>query len=203
MALADVTGARGSILAAVAFTYHALGIAHAALGHPDTARRMWTRARELFAEFDHHALTAFSLLNELRDVALTYDAAVPAARRGSRPGGGGIGRAGGALSPGISPRLAWLNCLVLDGSGTKPIPYLDELPAPGNTYLRREVTDARAALARYRGEPEVAWAQIRPLFPQGPATEPGDLIHQEGLFLQRLAADLCLDAGDLPEPAPG
>ena len=35
-------------------------------------------------------------------------------------------------------------------------------------------------------------------FPDGPATEPGDLIHQEGLFLQRLAADLCLDAGDLP-----
>ena len=27
--------------------------------------------------------------------------------------------------------------------------------------------------------------------------EPGDHIHQEGLFLQRLAVDLCLDAGDL------
>jgi ATP/maltotriose-dependent transcriptional regulator MalT len=64
--------------------------------------------------------------------------------------------------------------------------------------LRREVTDARATLARHRGQPEVALAQIRPLFPQGAATEPGDLIHQEGLFLQRLAADLCLDAGDAP-----
>jgi ATP/maltotriose-dependent transcriptional regulator MalT len=55
----------------------------------------------------------------------------------------------------------------------------------------------RAILARHRGEPEVAWAQLRPLFSQGPATEPGDIIHQEGLFLQRLAVDLCLDEGDL------
>jgi DNA-binding CsgD family transcriptional regulator len=37
---------------------------------------------------------------------------------------------------------------------------------------------------------------MRPFFPNGAATEPGNLIHQEGLFLQRLAADLCLDAGD-------
>ena len=39
--------------------------------------------------------------------------------------------------------------------------------------------------------------QIGGLLPDGPGTEPGDLIHQEGLFLQRLAADLCLDEGDL------
>jgi len=72
------------------------------------------------------------------------------------------------------------------------------LAAPGNACLRREITAARAVLARYRGKSELAWAEIRPLFPDGPATEPGDLIHQEGLFLQRLAADLCLDRSDLP-----
>ena len=160
---------------------------------------MWTRARELFASFDHHALTAFTLLNELRDVALTYDAAVPAVRRGlAADAEAALGRAGGALSPGVSPRLAQLNCLILDGRWNEADRILEDLPLPGNNYLRREVTAARAALARHRGEPDVARAQIRPLFPQGPATEPGDLIHQEGLFLQRLAADLCLDAGNLP-----
>jgi DNA-binding CsgD family transcriptional regulator len=169
-------------------------------GDPDSARQLWSRARELFAAFGHHALIALTFLNELRDIALTYDAAVPAARRELAAGAeAALARAGGALSPGVSPRLAWLNCLVLDGEWQEASRILDKLPVPGNAYLRREVTDARAILARNRGQPEIAWAQIRPFFPQGAATAPGDLIHQEGLLLQRLAAVLCLDAGDLPE----
>jgi DNA-binding CsgD family transcriptional regulator len=86
---------------------------------------------------------------------------------------------------------------VLDGRWREALQILDDLPPPGNNYLRREVTCARAVLARHRGDPDTAWAQIRPLFLEGPVTEPGDIIHQEGLFLQRLAADLCLDAGEL------
>jgi DNA-binding CsgD family transcriptional regulator len=186
------------MLAAVAFTYHALGIAHASRGHPDTALRVWRRARELFAELDHHALTAFTLLNELRDVAMTFRVADPAGRRRlASDAEAALGRAGGALPPGVSPALAQLNCLVVDGRWDEADRILEDLPLPGNSYLRREVTAARATLARHRGQPGIAWAQIRPLFPDGPATEPGDLIHQEGLFLQRLAADLCLDADDL------
>jgi DNA-binding CsgD family transcriptional regulator len=132
-------------------------------------------------------------------VALTYGAAEPAARRRlAAEAEAALGRAGGALRPGVSPRLAWLNCLAFDGRWDEALRILDGLPPPGNAHLRREMTDTRAVLARCRGEPEVAWAQIRPLFPEGPATEPGDIIHQEGLFLQRLAAELCLDAGDLP-----
>jgi DNA-binding CsgD family transcriptional regulator len=197
VASADVPGAWERILAAVAFTYLGLGIVHATRGHPDEAHWMWTRARELFAEFDHHAVTAFTLLNELRDVALTYGAAEPATRRRlAAEAEAALGRAGGALGPGVSSSLARLNCLIVDGHWDEADRILEDLPLPGNNYLRREVTDARATLARHRGQPEVAWTQIRPLFPQGAATEPGDLIHQEGLFLQRLAADLCLDAGD-------
>jgi DNA-binding CsgD family transcriptional regulator len=199
VAAADVPGAGERIVAAVAFTYHALGIAQAGRGHPATARRMWTRARELFAEFDHHAVNAFTLLNELRDVALTYGAADSANRRRlAADAEAALGRAGGALGPGVSSSLARLNCLIVDGHWDEADRILEDLPLPGNNNLRREVTDARATLARHRGRPEIAWEQIRPLFPQGAATEPGDLIHQEGLFLQRLAADLCLDAGDVP-----
>jgi DNA-binding CsgD family transcriptional regulator len=199
VALADGLQAPGSMLAAVAFTYHALGIAHAARGHPDASCRAWTRARELFAQLDHHALTAFTLLNELRDVAITTGAADPAVRRGlASDAEEALSRAGGALAPGVSPSLAQLNCLIVDGRWDEADRILENLPLPGNNYLRREVTDARATLARDRGQPKVAWTQIGPLFPQGPATEPGDLIHQEGLFLQRLAAELCVDAGDLP-----
>jgi DNA-binding CsgD family transcriptional regulator len=199
VALIDEPGARGRMPAAAAFTYHGLGIVHAAMGRPDVAHRAWTRSRELFAAYDHHALMVFTLLGEMRDVALTYGAAEPATRRRlAAEAEVALGRAGGALRPGVSPRLAWLGCLALDGRWEAALQILDDLPAPGNAYLRREVTDTRAKLARYRGELEGAWAQIRPLFPGGSATEPGDIIHQEGLSLQRLAADLCLDAGDLP-----
>jgi DNA-binding CsgD family transcriptional regulator len=199
VALVDEPGARGRMPAGAAFTYAGLGMVHAATGRPDAAQRAWARARELFAAYDHHALMVFTLLTEMRDVALTYGAAEPATRhRLAAEAEAALGRAGGALRPGVSPRLAWLGCLALDGRWDEALRILDDLPPPGNAYLRREMTDTRAVLARHRGDPEGAWAQIRPLFPDGPATEPGDSIHQEGLFLQRLAADLCLDAGDLP-----
>lgn len=198
-ALVDEPGARGRMPAGAAFAYHRLGILHAAMGRPDAAHRAWARSRELFATYDHHALVVIALLGEMRDVAFTYGAAEPALRR--RLAGeaeAALGRAGGALRPGLSPRLARLGCFALDGRWDEARRILDDLPSPGIAHLRREVTGTRALLGRHRGEPEVAWAQIRPLFPDGPATEPGDIIHQEGLALQRLAAGLCLDAGDLP-----
>jgi hypothetical protein len=74
---------------------------------------------------------------------------------------------------------------------------LRDLPVPGNSYLRREITAAHAVLDRHRGDPERAWEEIGGLLPAGPETEPGDMIHQEGLFLQRLAVDVCLDGSDL------
>jgi DNA-binding CsgD family transcriptional regulator len=134
----------------------------------------------------------------LHDVALTYDAADPAARRRlATEAEAALGRTGGALRPGVSPRLAWLGCLVLDGRWQEADQILRDLPAPGNACLRREITASRAFLARHHGDRERAWQEIRGLLPDGSQTEPGDLIHQEGLFLQRLAADLCLDEGNV------
>jgi DNA-binding CsgD family transcriptional regulator len=198
--LAGAPGVKGGIRSSAAFAYYGLGIAYAALGQPDDVRRAYARSRQLFAEYDHHTLVAFSFLNELRDVALTYDAADPTARRRvAIEAEAALSRAGGALRRGVSPRLALLNCLVLDGQWDEALAILRDLPAPGNTYLRREVTDAHVVLARHRGEPQIAWTHIHVLFPDGAETRPGDLIHQEGLFLQRLAADLCLDAGELAD----
>ena len=168
VALVDEPGARGRMPAGAAFTYHGLGIVHAAMGRPDAAHRAWTRARELFAEYDHHALMAFTLLGEMRDVALTYGAAEPATRRRlAAEAEATLGRAGGALRPGVSPQLAWLGCLALDGRWDEALRILDDLPPPGNAHLRREMTNTRAVLARHRGEPDTAWAQIRPLLPGG------------------------------------
>jgi DNA-binding CsgD family transcriptional regulator len=182
-----------------AFSYMGLGVANAALGQSNEARDAFKRALELFQAMDHHCLVAFTLLTALRDVAMTYVAADPHLRHQmAAEAESALGRAGGALDPNVSPRLAGLGCLVLDGQWKDALTVLRELPLPGNAYLRREVTTARVVLGRHRGEPEIAWQEIFGLFLDGAATEPGDLIHQEGLFLQRLAADLCLDAGDLP-----
>ncbi len=87
---------------------------------------------------------------------------------------------------------------MLDGRWQEADHILRDLPATGNSFFRRETVAARAVLAHHRGAPERAWDDIRALLPAGPGTEPGDLIYQESLFLQRLAVDLCLDAVDLP-----
>jgi ATP/maltotriose-dependent transcriptional regulator MalT len=50
---------------------------------------------------------------------------------------------------------------------------------------------------RAQGRPDQAWAIVRETFTAGPATEPGDWLLSEGLDLQREAAGLALDAGDL------
>ncbi len=184
--------------AAVGFASNDLGIAQAAMGRPAEARESLGRAASIFAHLDHHALVAFARLNELSDVVLTYGATQPVLRRQlAAEAEAALDRTGGALRPGVSPRLAWLGCLILDGRWEDATRILDDIPDPGNAFLRREITAARATLARHRGDRKGAWAEIRALLPAGPQTEPGDVIHQEGLFLQRLAADLCLDAGDL------
>ncbi|MFN8677618.1 MAG: AAA family ATPase [Thermomicrobiales bacterium] len=195
----DATAAKGSHQAAIAFASHGLGIARAGLGRPDEARTAFAQARSIFAALDHHALVAFTLLDELRDVVLTYHAAHPAERRQlAAAAEASLGRTGGALRPGVSPRLTQLGCLVLDGRWLEADDILRDLPDPGNAYFRRELTATRTMLAYHRGASGQVWDEILRLLPDGPATEPGDVIHQEGLFLQRLAADVCLDRNDLP-----
>jgi DNA-binding CsgD family transcriptional regulator len=52
-------------------------------------------------------------------------------------------------------------------------------------------------LARAQGERETAWRLVRELLPDGPATEPGQALFMPMTQMQRLAAQLALDDGDL------
>ena len=52
-------------------------------------------------------------------------------------------------------------------------------------------------VAREQGEPELAWEQIRRYLPDGPANRPGGSYFIFANRLQRLAADLSMDAGDM------
>ncbi len=57
----------------------------------------------------------------------------------------------------------------------------------------------QALIATAQGEPDEAWAIIREEFPSGAATEPGNTRYDVGIFLQRIAATLATDAGNLSE----
>jgi DNA-binding CsgD family transcriptional regulator len=181
-----------------AYAFHGLGIALAGLGRPDEAAEAWRRGRIAFHEIGHHAVLAFSLLDEARDVAATYQADEPARRRWlATEAEAALARAGGALRPGVSAKLALLGSLVLDGRWDEAVNILRDLPDPGSCFLQREVAAAICTLALARGEPELAWERIRATMPDGPATEPGNIIFQEGLCLFRVAAELLLAEGQI------
>lgn len=175
-----------------------LGFVSAARGLLDSSRAAFARARDYYRSLDHHALIAFSWLTELHDVVIPYFADDPQARhQAAVEAEAALRRAGGALVPGLSPRIAGLACLMLDGQWDDAEALVRESPPPGPCFLRRELTAAITTLARHRGESERAWESIASLLPDGPATLPGSKLHQETLFLQRLATDLALEAGDL------
>jgi DNA-binding CsgD family transcriptional regulator len=186
------------VRSATGHAYHGLGTAFAGLGQPERAREAFTQARQIYELIDHHGVIAFSFLTELRDVVIPYLADQPAERRRlANEAEAAMHRAGGAFLSGITPALGRLSCLAIDGRWDEALRIIEEMPPPGNGLLRREITDTLAYVANGRGESEIARAQIAAILPDGPGTPPGCRIHQEAQFLQRLAADLALDVGDL------
>jgi DNA-binding CsgD family transcriptional regulator len=71
------------------------------------------------------------------------------------------------------------------------------LRTPTRHWWPNEARATLGTLARHRGELDAAWTHVRVAFPQGPATEPGETQFRSAVELQRLAAGLALDAGDL------
>ena len=184
--------------------YHGLGAVYAGLGRPADARNAFDRARAAYEVLEHHAVIAFSLLTEMRDVVIPYLTDCPAERRRlAAEAEAAIAHASGALVSGIitcSGRLL----LAIDGDWDQALWIIAETPPPGNGLLRREITETRAAIAYGQGETEVVRAQIASILPEGPNMPPGSRIHQEALFLQRLAVEVALDGGDLDQArAPG
>ncbi|MEZ4529931.1 MAG: AAA family ATPase [Thermomicrobiales bacterium] len=172
-------------------------IGAATLGLKERASDDFAESRARFRLLSHHALEAQAVLIESADVAATYRLNEPSYRRLlASEGELALRRAGGALRSGLSPRISWLRSLVLDGNWAEATDILEGSSVPGSAFLWRNVRWATATLARYRGDAQTAWDQIHQIFPDGPDLPPGQVIFHEGLELQRLAANLCLDAGD-------
>ena len=182
---------------AVGHAHHGLGLAAAALGHPDAAGAALTRARARYRRLDHHAVIAFTYLTELRDVILPYHTTdIEARHHAAAAAEDALERAAGALPAGVSPRWAWLDVFLIEGRWAEIREILSESSSPGNYYLRRELTSTVAFLAHREGNPGLAWEWIHAFLPRGAATEPGGRVFIDAQILQRLAAELSLDWGD-------
>lgn len=199
-ALAD--GKPGTILvtSATGHAWFGLGLAYAALGRPDEARHAFARARTIYHRLDHHAVIGFTLLSELRDVDLTYFPTEIAERRlMASEAEAALERASGAFLSTRCARRARLGLLYLEGKWDEAEAIATEVEADGNYVLRREITNGLAPIRRHRGDFDWVREHIQFLMPQGPAAEPGGVVLLDGLLLQRLAAGIALDCGDLPE----
>ena len=186
------------VLSATGHAHQGRAIAQTLLGHPDRARLMFSEARQLYAQLDHHAVIAFTLLSELEDIVLPYfPTNLIERRRLAGEAEDALARAGGALPDDLSPRRAWLGVLFLEGRWAEASAIASDTATHGNYYLRRHVQCVLAQLARSQDDPDRLRAHIRSLLPAGPATEPGGCVFADGLFCQRLVADLEIDQGNL------
>ena len=183
---------------ATGHSWFGLGLANAALGRPDEARQAFSRARQIYDLIEHHAVIGFTQLSELRDVVLPYFATDLAGRtRLAMDAEISLNLAAGAFPSDRSSRRARLGLLFLEGRWDEADAIASEVEADGNYVLRREITNAMTPLWYAQGRTDLAQRQIRKVLPHGAAAEPGDVVLLDALVLQRIAADMALDRGDL------
>ncbi|HEU5422727.1 MAG TPA: AAA family ATPase [Nitrolancea sp.] len=175
----------------------ALAIAEALLGRPHAARRAMRRSRGANRAIHHYAEVAAMCKEELDLVQLPYFPEELEQRALlAREGDDNRQRAlrTGTLIP---ARSYALSLMVLEGNWaeareiavrTYDVPSWPTRPR-GGRWL--------ALLAGLQGDTALAWRIIDDLFPQGSSTAPGNLVIWAALPLQRLAAELALEAGEL------
>ncbi|HET8628937.1 MAG TPA: AAA family ATPase [Thermomicrobiales bacterium] len=174
-----------------------LGLAHAALGRPDEARRAYAAARAEYRAVGHAMNLGDTTWLELAQVAVPYRADDLAERRAlAAEAEEAWRRASGALAD-FPPRLAWLPLLLVEGGWAEARGLAEAAAAPGGrANWRHFARSLLAPLARELGDPGLAWRLVREHLPAGHATAPGDTPLLNGLELLRLAAALALDARD-------
>ncbi|MGN6565662.1 MAG: ATP-binding protein, partial [Thermomicrobiales bacterium] len=179
--------------------WHGLGIAYAALGRPADARQAFAHARAFYQQADYPFQAGWLAVQELVWVTIPYGADDPAARQALAAEAEVAWSRAGSLFAALAPRLAHLPALFLDGDWAEIQQLLPALPQFGWSAPRRLlVATVCAPLAQAQGNADSAWAFVQEELPYGPSTAPGESRLGDGAALQRVAAALALDAGDLP-----
>jgi ATP/maltotriose-dependent transcriptional regulator MalT len=146
-------------------------------------------------------MDSFAVANELLLVNLAYYPERVAERRRLADEELNLQRRGAGAFTGEVPPLGigrqWLR--VLEGEWDEA----SRLMEPGRGAfdagaLRQYAACTLGEIARNRGEPEKGWRHVYEVLPLGVSTEPGGNRFFSALATQRLAANLSLDADDLP-----
>ena len=183
-------GLRGHAEAARACALHALG-------DPESATISYRLTRDAYqrANWSWHA--ALNATTELHYGTLCYNADQIVDRQRRVAEVESVWMQASGMSVQLPPRVGLLPLLVIEGGWTE----VRELTLPFVTRDMPFYYDfARYALgtiARWQGEPHIAWEQVHAALPDGSQTEPGSVWMLFTNELQRLAADIALDAGDL------
>ncbi len=181
--------------------YFGLGVASAGLGRPEEARRWFALTHEAYQRFDHRVMDSFAVANEQLLVNLAYYPERVAERRRLADEELNLQRRGAGAFTGEVPPLGigrqWLRAL--EGEWDEASRLMEQgRGAFDAAALTQYAGCTLGEIARNRGEPEKAWRCVYDVLPLGVSTEPGGNRFFSALATQRLAANLSLDAEDLP-----
>lgn len=217
----DIEGHLAAVLASVGRVNEALARAQAIIERSDgvAVRAWWGRAialalagraseaREAYAIAREAALRASDVssvvimyLYQLSNVELPYGADnLDQRSRTAREAEVVWQRVGGAHGD-VSPRLAWLPVLHIEGDWQSARTLALSGIRPGEATSERDLTSivVLAQLAQAQGEATLAWELVHAFFPAGPHSTVGETDFGHGLPLMRVAAGLCLERADLP-----
>ncbi len=175
-----------------------LGWAYYMLGRPEEAKRAYARAGEAYRTVTHRLQVGATASNNLHLILAYWTEHVVERRKLAAEVAREHGQAK-SVGHDHSPRFAVVTLSLLEGDWDEAGSVLH---AVINTTVDRGGRRERAMgllgmLAHEQGKPIRAWELVRELLPEGPATEPGNMYFGSALEMQRLAAQLCLDTGDL------
>jgi DNA-binding CsgD family transcriptional regulator len=170
----------------------------AALGRPEESRRAFDRARELALARNNGAMVGSIAWDELLDAVLPFqtdrreerqELAIAACRA--------MAGASEFWPDNELSRLPFLRLHILEGNWDEAEQLGLAAKTNSNLDIRHGACRHLGLLARHRGRTDVAWSLVHELLSDGPATEPGNCHFRSATELQRIAADLSLDTGDL------
>ena len=200
--LAELAAGGEALPQGVGSGYFGLADAYAALGMPDEAAAMYARAHDAYRRAGHHFLAAIMSSREMEAVALPYRTEdIAGRRRLAERSAAEWARASQTVPASLPQRFTLLPLLVLEGhwAEAERLASAGSAEERGDTAFRVLALGYLATLARLRGDVAQAWWAVRAVLPAGSAAEPGTVVYVDwAMAVQRVAAALALDEGDLP-----
>ncbi len=176
----------------------AVAYAQAFLGNIEAARGAFAGAYVAYREQQHHTQLARTLMHELHLVVLTYETDDLAGRRHiENEAEAAWQRGSGAYAESFAGAMRMPRQFI-EGNWAQLEATAISLRANSIDSMRADAVCWLCPLARAQGNSQLAWELVAECLPGGPATAPGDTNFRAARSAQRTAAELALDAGDLP-----